>query len=137
MSVSRRVAPLTALAALALGATACGKKDDFENEPRAATPINVSATVKKRAVTVSPSTVGAGLVVFTVSNQSPDPARFTLEGPTDDASNEIPSGAVGTLKSEVTEGEYEVTAGEDSNARSDLLEVGPPRKTAQNEILLP
>lgn len=137
MSVRRRVAPLVPLAAVAFGVAACGKEDDFENKPRPAVPIEVTASVKDRQVTVSPRAVGAGLATFTVANQSADAIRFTLEGPTDDASDQIPSGAVTTFKSALEEGDYEVTAGEDSTARSDLLEVGPPRPTAQNELLLP
>jgi hypothetical protein len=137
MRVRRRVAPLASLAVLALVLAACGKEDDFDNEPRPATPLNVTASVKEREVTVSPSEVGAGLVVFTVANESSDPARFTLDGPVDGASDEIPPGGTGTLKSSLEEGSYEVTAGEGSKARGDRLKVGPPRPTAQNDVLLP
>jgi hypothetical protein len=128
----------TALAAI-LGVGACGE-DDFENEPRPAAPIEISARVNDEEVTISPSkppTVGAGLATITISNQSRDPVSLTLEGPTDEASEPIPPGATGAMKAGLAEGEYEVTAGEESNAREDLLVVGPERPTAQNELLLP
>ena len=138
MSVSRRVAAsLGGLAALALGAAGCGGEDDFENEARAASPIEVTAAIKDRAVGVSPSVVGAGVVTFTISNQSPDPATLTLSGPTDDASSELPPGTVANLKTTLEEGTYEVSAGEGSDARSDVLKVGPARETSQNDLLLP
>jgi hypothetical protein len=86
---------------------------------------------------VSPGKVGAGLVNFTISNQSEDPAAFTLTGPTDAASEPIPPGGVGSLKAELAEGTYEAEAGDESNARPGTLEVGPERPTSQNDLLLP
>ena len=136
MSVRRRlVAPLGALAA-ALALAACGE-DDFENEPRPPAPVERSVRISDREVVVSPSQVGAGLVNFTISNQSDDPAQFTLIGPTDAASSEIPAGGVGNLKAELEEGSYVADAGEDSGAREGTLEVGPRRPTSQNELLQP
>jgi hypothetical protein len=138
MSVSRRVvAGLGALAALVLGAAGCGGEDDFENEARAASPIELTVAIKDRELTVSPDELGAGAVIFTISNQSPDPATLTLSGPTDYASGEILPGGVANLKSALEEGTYEVSAGEESDARPDRLEVGPPRETSQNDLLLP
>jgi hypothetical protein len=138
MSVRRRVfAPLAALAALALGGAGCGGEDDFENEARAAAPVDLTASVSDKRVDVSPGKVGAGLVNITIANQASDPVRFTLVGPSDAASNEIPPAAVSNLKVELEEGDYEVSAGEDSKIRSDELTVGPARGTSQNELLLP
>ncbi len=125
--------------AATLGLGACGE-DDFENEDRPPAPIEISARVSDEDVSISPSkppTVGAGLATITVSNQSQDPVSLTLEGPTDEASDQIPPGATGSMKAELTEGEYAVTAGEESNAREDLLIVGPQRASSQNEVLLP
>jgi hypothetical protein len=132
----RLVIPLGAAAALAAGAAGCGS-DDFENEPRPATPVEVTARVDDREVAVSPAKVGAGIVTFTISNQSPDPVVFTLDGPTDAAADQIPPGGVGNMKAELAEGDYEVSAGEASDAREGQLAVGPPRETSQNELLKP
>ena len=41
------------------------------------------------------------------------------------------------MKLDLEEGEYQVTAGEDSNARETQLEVGPERASSQNDLLLP
>ena len=137
MSARRRlVAPLGATALLAAGALGCGS-DDFENEQRAATAIEITARVDDRRVVVSPTDVGAGLANLTISNQSPDPVILTLEGPTDVAADEIPPGGVGNMKAPLAEGEYEVTGGESSNARAANLVVGPERPSAQNELLKP
>jgi hypothetical protein len=134
---SRLIAPAAALVA-ALGVAACGE-DDFENNPRPAAPIELTALINDSKVKVSPSTaaaVGAGLANVTISNQSADPAALVLEGPTDEASDEIPPGGVGSMRIALEEGEYVVSAG-DSEARESGLAVGPERPSSQNELLLP
>lgn len=128
---------LVAGGALTLGATGCGGRDDFENEPRQPAPIEITASIKDRQVEVSPSDVGAGLATFTIANLSADPIEFTISGPSDAASTPIPPGGTGNLKTTLAEGTYEVTAGADAAPRSDRLEVGPERPSAQNELLLP
>ena len=130
--------PLAALA-VAFAISACGE-DDFENQGRPPSPIELTALISDSAVKVSPSTaaaVGAGLVTVTISNQSQDPAALVLEGPTDAASDEIPAGGTGSLKTTLEEGDYVVTAGESSRAGEGSLAVGPERESAQNELLLP
>jgi hypothetical protein len=137
MTVRRRVvAPLSALAVLML-AVGCGSEDDFENEPRGALPVDLTASVNDQKVDVSPGSVGAGLVNFTIANQASDPVRFTLVGPTDEATNEMPPGTVASLKIDLEEGDYEATAGEGSDIRPDKLAVGPERPSSQNELLQP
>ena len=139
MASTRRVfaAATAVLAAFAL--SACGE-DDFENEPRPASPIALGALINDRAVKVSPSRadqVGAGLASIVISNQSADNASLVLEGPTDAASDPIPAGGTGSLRIELEEGDYTVTAGEEADVRESSLTVGPPRESAQNELLLP
>jgi hypothetical protein len=139
MASTRRVfaAATTALAAVAL--SACGE-DDFENEPRPASPIELGALINDRAVKVSPSRadqVGAGLASIVISNQSAENASLVLEGPTDGASDPVPAGGTGSMRIELEEGEYVVAAGDGVDARESTLRVGAPRESAQNELLLP
>ena len=136
-ATSLRAAALAVAAAL-LGvlATGCGG-EDFENQPRPPRPIDLTAKVDSEKVNIAPSEVGAGLATITISNQSDDAIRFTLDGPTQAASQEIPPGGVGDLKVELAEGLYEVSAGEGLTIRSDILAVGPERASSQNELLLP
>ena len=124
------------LGALLLGLAACGE-DDFENEPRPPAPIEITAAIDDRSVNVSPSKFGAGLVTITISNQSDEPTRLTLEGPTDEASGEIPPGGTGSLKAALEEGDYEASAGAEIDIKPQRVTVGPERETSQNELLLP
>lgn len=135
---SRLIGAIGALVA-ASAISACGE-DDFENEPRPAAAIQLTARIGDDDVQVSPSTandVGAGLVSIVISNQSQDPASLLLEGPTDEQSDEIPPGGTGDMKIELEEGDYTASAGEDSSARESALQVGPERESSQNELLLP
>lgn len=139
MSVRSRLIVTAAALGAAFAVGACGE-DDFENEPRPASPIELTALINDRKIKVSPSSaaaVGAGIVNFTISNQSQDPAALVLEGPTDDASKTILPGDVGNLKTELEEGDYVVSAGAESDARDGSLAVGPPRPSSQNDLLQP
>ncbi len=131
----RLVAPLGVLA-IVLGLGACGE-DDFENEQRAAKVLEITAAIDDENVTVSPGEIGAGIANLTVSNQTADPVRLTLEGPTSHATGEIVPGATGTIKADLQEGSYEAAAGAEIDIKPDTLEVGPARPSAQNDLLLP
>ena len=136
MGVWRRLAVSAAALAAATGVGACGS-DDFENEPRPAPPIELTARISDSDVDISPSKIGGGPANITVSNQSRQPASLVLEGPTDAVGPELPPGAVGELKATLDEGDYEVSGGPESDAREGTLEVGPERASSQNELLLP
>ena len=126
---------LFAMAAVLVGA--CGE-DDFPNDPRPAAPVELTAAIDERSVSVSPRTVGAGLVTITISNQTDEPTRLTLEGAGEPVtSSEIPPGGTGSIKTTLEEGEYEAAAGAAIGIKPADLEVGPERPTSQNELLQP
>ena len=124
-----------AVAVSALVLTACGE-DDFENNPRPAAPISLSARIGDSGVSLGPEEVGAGLATITISNQTDDPATLVLEGPTDESSDEVVAGGTGSMKIELKEGEYQVSNGSTGTGVTDL-KVGPERESSQNELLLP
>jgi hypothetical protein len=131
-----RLAIATGVAAVALGAAGCGASS-FPNKPRAAAPIEVTASIGPKAVRVSPSRFGAGLVNFTVANLSSNPASFQLGGPTSADSGQIEPGAVTTVTEPVKTGTYKASAGGGSGLRASVFKVGPPRPSSQNKLLLP
>jgi hypothetical protein len=130
---------LAIAAAVALGLGACGGEEDFANEPRPAAPINLSASVDSERVNISPDRVGAGLAELTVANLSDQAVRVMLIGPGSDdnpATDEIPAGGVGNLRTDLAEGDYEVAA-QGADVMPDRLTVGPPRPGSEHELLLP
>jgi hypothetical protein len=125
------------LAALAFAVAGCGA-EDHENKPRPAVPLEVSAKVGDDRVVVSPSRFGAGLAVFTISNQTDDIVQLALDGPTEAVSAPIEAGGVSdSFKVPMEEGFYEVSAGSEARSRSAELTIGPKRPSSQNELLLP
>jgi hypothetical protein len=128
------IAPIAATVA-ALAISACGS-EDFENNPRPPAPIELSARIGDREVSVSPSAVGAGLATITISNQTDDPTALLLEGPSDKASPDIVPQGTGAMKVNLEQGDFVVSA-KDSNAHEAELEVGAERASSQNQLLLP
>lgn len=125
------------LAVLALAAAGCGA-EDHPNEPRPPKPITVTAQVDNKHVTISPDKFGAGLTVFTISNQSDSETTLTLEGPTEEESVPIlPGNVTDTFKVAMETGDYVVSAGADSSAAPAQLRVGPERPSSQDDLLLP
>lgn len=133
----RLVLPAALAAAAALAVAACGG-EDHPNEPRPAAPSEVSAKVGTDQVVVSPKEFGAGLAVFSISNQTDDVVQLVLEGPTEAASAPIEAGGVSdTFKVPLQEGVYEVSTGDELGARPAELVIGPERPSSSNELLLP
>jgi hypothetical protein len=115
---------------------ACGS-DDFPNDPRPPTPVELTAAIDSDSVTISPDDPGAGIVNITISNQTDEPTRLTLEGPTTATSNEIAPGGTGSIKTTLEEGEYEAAAGAEIGIKPQKLTVGPERPNSTNELLQP
>jgi hypothetical protein len=130
-------------AALA-GAAGCGGGEDYANRPRPATPINVTAAITDDRVSVSPRTFGAGPIVMIVSNQTSERQTVTLEteelGGTQPgvrkSTNPIGPRSTATLKIDVREGTYAVST-RAGGIEPATVEVGKPRKSAQDELLQP
>ncbi|GIK77091.1 MAG: hypothetical protein BroJett022_07810 [Actinomycetes bacterium] len=125
-------AGLLAASVLAAG---CGA-EEFPNDPRPPAPVELSAKVDDRKVTVVPDEVGAGLATFTISNQSRDGVELAFDGPSDIRTDVIPAGGVGAVQFELEPGTYEIEAGVPTIADG-AMTVGPERPSASNELLLP
>jgi hypothetical protein len=114
----------------------CGSSD-FPNEPRAAAPIEITASIGPRAVKIAPTHVGAGIANFTVANLSSNPSSFSLNGPrAPKPTSQIEPGGVTTVSVDLKTGNYQVNA-PGSGLRSTSLAVGAPRPSSQNKLLLP
>lgn len=138
---TRRTTTMIVLAALLAG---CGSDDDFANEPGPPAPINVTASVTREKVTVSPGEFGAGPVVFIIANQTSSPQQVTLEtdelggsqpGIKQTTSPINPSGTA-TLKVHMREGDYAMRV-DGAGIEPAEITVGEPRDSAQNELLQP
>lgn len=127
--------------ALAASVAACGD-EDFKNDPRPPTPVELTGVIQTERVTVSPASVGAGPVLITIANQTDDPHSITLRGgsiqarvatvaPTDTA----------TFQRTLAPGDYEVTAGGAAAVTKEIepakLRVGKERPSSSGDLSLP
>ncbi len=132
---NRRAAALAVMLA-AFVLAACGS-DDFANDPRPPIPVELTAAIDDRSVSISPTELGAGVVVITVSNQTDDPTRLVIEGPTSAQSGEIPPGGTALIKTGLVEGEYTGSAGAESGIKPAKVSVGPERESSSDALLQP
>ena len=139
MHAWRRAGAITlASAALALAAASCGGDDEARSEQRPAVPINVSVLIGPERLTASPAKFGAGPVTFLLSNQSGAAQTLTIDGPRLRRSvGPIAPDDTATVKVTMGTGDYTVAAQEDAGIADATLTVGPPRPSAQNDLLLP
>ncbi|MEX2196761.1 MAG: hypothetical protein WD844_15880 [Thermoleophilaceae bacterium] len=119
----------------------CGD-DDFENEPRPPVPLQLTGVITPERVTVSPNRVGAGPVVITVSNQTPDAHTVTLEGEgLRERVGPINPEDTASIQKALPPGQYTVQAGSSQAVSEEIrpatLVIGEPRDSASDELLLP
>lgn len=136
-----RTTMLAALAAACLALAACGDDEDFANEPRPPNPIVVTAVVADERVSVSPSRFGAGIIVLRVTNQAPSSQRVTLRSRAGGRAIEQTTGPinpndVAELRADVRPGTYTVSSSSDA-VEPATVTVGPPRPSAQDQLLQP
>jgi hypothetical protein len=136
-------AAVAAVIALTLAAGGCGD-DDFANSARPPASIIVSAAISRARVTVSPSRFGAGAIELIASNQTATSQRVTLRSrgrpsgrdPIAQTTGPINPGDTTSLKAELTEGRYLVSARSRAIEPATIV-VGSPRESAQDSLLQP
>jgi hypothetical protein len=130
-------------AAVCCGISACGGGSDYVNKPRPASPINITAAISTKKVSISPKTFGAGPIVVIISNQTKNPQTVTVQtqelggskpGIRESSSPIAPNGT-GTMKVNVREGQYEVSA--KGGVAPASVKVGSARASAQDQLLQP
>ena len=140
------------LAVALVAASGCGSGSTFANKPRPATPVNLSVYIDDARVSVSPASVGAGEVVFIITNQASKAETFVVYKPGDP---QHPLGRAGPINPQATDqvavdfsrpGDY--LAGTASGGGTDAslssapiqpgsVHVGQPRPSSSNQLLQP
>jgi hypothetical protein len=132
------------LVAAVVAVSGCGAQSDYANNPRPATPINVSAAITRDRVTVSPARFGAGPVVIIIANETNKAHRITIE--TDELAASSPGvkqstapinpQGTATLKLELKRGRYTVSA-DGGGIQGMPVHVGRDRKSSSGDLLTP
>lgn len=139
----RRALLVAGGAALILAAAGCGD-DDFANDPRPPTAVELSAVIRDDGVAISPTREGAGPIRIVFANQTDRAHTVTVEGEDIiERTAPIQPQDTATIQKTLTPGSYEVRAG--SNRAVDIqdqirpatLTIGPERTESNNDLLLP
>ncbi|MDX6581524.1 MAG: hypothetical protein QOI10_708 [Solirubrobacterales bacterium] len=136
----RRVIVVSAMTVIAL--SGCGGGNDFANKPRPPVPLQLTGVITKAKVTISPSKVGAGPVVITVSNQTGQSRTLTLDGQgLQERVGPINPLDTAQLQKTLKPGRYTVTAGSEQATANEIapatLVIGKERASGSEKVLLP
>jgi hypothetical protein len=146
-----RIRVIAIVGTCAVGVSACGTSGGrLPTQPRSPSPIALSVYVNDSRISVSPSSVGAGPVVFTVTNQatSAEALAISRSGGVTAIARTAPINPDGTTQVSVNfrPGVYTIKTargGTDaqlsvqSSIRSALIRIGRQRPSSGNQLLQP
>ncbi|MGH2889420.1 MAG: hypothetical protein ACRDNJ_07310 [Solirubrobacteraceae bacterium] len=143
---------VSACATSGLALSGCGGSGgQSPSASRPASPINLAVYVNDRRVSVSPRSVGAGLVVFVVTNQASHAESLAISrtGASAALASTAPINPQGTtqLSVDFTPGDYTIATAsrgrtqaqrsEPSSIRPASLHIGRERPNSDNQVLQP
>ncbi len=73
-----RKTTISTVAVALFAVSGCGSSGHFANDPRPAVPVNLTVYINNARVSLSPASVGAGEVVFIVTNQANKAESLTI-----------------------------------------------------------
>jgi hypothetical protein len=135
------------LALLAFALAGCGSSVHFADKPRPATPINLSVYVNDAKVSLSPNSVGAGPVMFIITNQASQAIQLKVRRTTGGAAlattAPINPQATSSVSVDFRPGDYTVGTSPTGNTlsagtiSSASLHVGKSRANGNGALLEP
>jgi hypothetical protein len=148
-----RKTTISTVAVALVAVSGCGSGGHFANEPRPAVPVNLTVYINNARVSLSPAFVGAGEVVFIVTNQANKAESLTVH-PAGNSSQRLASTGpinpqgTGQVAVDINRpGEYSVSTASSAGTDAALAEersiapaslhVGQPRASSSNTLLQP
>lgn len=138
---------------VAAAVAGCGGGTHFANRPRPPAPVNLTVYINDQKVSVSPASVGAGPVVFIITNQASNAESLSV---TSSGSSSQPLADTGPISPQATAqlsvdlqspGDYsvgtapnnstEAAAATPTGIQSALIHVGAPRPSSNNDVAQP
>jgi len=135
-------------AAAATVLAGCGGGKQFANNPRPPAPVDLTVYINDSHVSVSPHSLGAGPIIFIVTNQSSHSESLQIKSAAgSDNGQPVQTGpinpqATATVKANLQPGDYIVATGDASQATGVAiapaqLHLGKSRPSADNLLLQP
>lgn len=145
---------LGTLAITAATVAGCGGSTHFADRPRPPAPVNLTVYINDRRVSVSPGSVGAGPVVFIITNQASNAESLAVTS--SGSSSSQPLADTGPISPQATAqlpvdlnkpGQYtvgisgnsstEAAAATPTGIQPARIHVGSPRATSNNQVQQP
>jgi hypothetical protein len=139
---------------VAAAAAGCGGGAHFANRPRPPSPVNLTVYINDQKVSVSPTSVGAGPVVFIITNQASNAESLSVTSP--GGSGSQPLADTGPISPQATAqlsvnlqspGDYsvgtsptsstEAAAATPTGIQAALIHVGAPRPNSNSDVAQP
>lgn len=132
-----------ALGAIALAG--CGGGVHFADKPHPPTPVNLTIYISSSRVSVSPSSVGAGPVVFVITNQASSAVMLTVRpaggGSALATTAPINPQATSSLSVDFRPGDYSIASADTALGAPSIapasLHVGGSRSNGNSALLQP
>lgn len=129
----------------------CGSGTHFADQPRPPAPVNMTVYVNDQRVSVSPGSVGAGPILFIITNQASNAESLAVSssgGSTQPLADTGPISPQGTAQLSVdlkSPGEYtvgvapsggatEAAAATPTGIQPALIHIGSPRASSNNQV---
>jgi hypothetical protein len=139
------------IVAVTLLAAGCGGGAHFANKSRPPTPVDSTVYINDARVSVSPNSIGAGPVVFTITNQASRTEMLTFQraagGSAVASSAPINPQTTTQVTVDFNQGDYTVATTDaggtqaakatPSSIRAATLHIGPPRPNSNGALLQP
>ncbi|MGZ4326341.1 MAG: hypothetical protein ACXVV5_30355 [Solirubrobacteraceae bacterium] len=146
-----RTTTIGILGVSAIALAGCGSSKTFANRPRPPVPVNLTVYINNARVSVSPQAVGAGPIVFLVTNQAARAESLAIQrkGGAGTIANTGPINPQGTAQVTVNlrrgtytvattaTGTTEAARSATSPIHSATLLIGRPRPSGSDQLLQP
>jgi hypothetical protein len=130
-----------------LAISACGSSSQGATTPRPPAPVNVTVYVDNSRVSISPTQVGAGAVLFIITNQASQAESLAVLPSGDSGGQALantgpinPQATAQVTVNFTSRGDYAISAsdaGAGSSLPAALLHVGAPRASSNSQVLQP
>ncbi len=139
---------MLAASALGVSASACGSTSSGATTPRSPAPVNLTVYISNSKVSVSPASVGAGPVVFIITNQASQaeslqilPAGSAAGQPLANTGPINPQATAQVTVDFTTPGDYSVATADGEGGGGSInaatIHVGKPRTNSSGQLLQP
>jgi hypothetical protein len=142
-----RAATIAILSLSVVALAGCGSGAHFADKPHSPTPVNLTVYVSDSRVSVSPSSVGAGPVIFIITNQASRAVALTVRPATGGAplatTAPINPQATSSVSVDFRPGDYTVDPSANANTlnaasiSSTSIHIGHERRNGNNVLLQP